>query len=324
MAITQQEDLDRYFDDMDALLRVKQQPRNLFGVCGNCGHHVHTYETSGSSYVGARVCDACGAVDNSPVFWETMYGNSTPHKCSNYKRIHHWHERISQLLLLESEIPAEKMLQIAEKLCGGKYTVINKDTVREVLRSLNMQIYIEKWLQIVQRITLVEPPMPGPVLLEQLDTLFQDLQRPFDSVKTPGRKNFLNYNYVFCRLLQKMQCPQFCMFFPLIKSKTKLKALDDMWGGMVISIGWPLTPLQQVAPFSVCLEQPSLCLQRLAARCAYPAPVVRQKVQWKRLDQKSDRPLPTRSEPKPKQHHSEQAGLPSQKFARLAKRPRCT
>ena len=139
---------------------------------------------------------------------------------SNYKRIHHWHERISQLLLAETAIPADEFGRIAQRLLDGTYAVLNKDSIRAVLRSLNMQLFIEKWLQIIQRLTGIEPPKPGPVLMERLDNMFTDLQMPFSHFKRNGRKNFLNYNYVFCRLFQRLGCPQFSMFFPLIKSKT--------------------------------------------------------------------------------------------------------
>ena len=174
---------------------------------------------------------------------------------SNYKRIHHWHERISQLLITESPIPDEEFIQIAAKLLEGGFTVINKDVIRTILRSLNMQLYIEKWLQIIFRITMIMPPIPGSSLIRQLDELFLELQEPFECYRANGRKNFLNYNYVFCRLFQKMGCTQYCMFFPLIKSQAKVRALDDMWTKMATSIKWQTPSLKQVQPFAVRLER---------------------------------------------------------------------
>ena len=206
------------------------------------------------------------------MFYETMFGRDIPKRCSNYKRIHHWHERISQLLLLESEIPQNEMLQIAEKLCDGSHSVINKDSVRAVLRSLGMQLYIEKWLQIIYRVTRIAPPIPGVLLINRLDDLFMLLQEPFDCYRVVKRKNFLNYNYVFCRLFQQLNCTQFSMFFPLIKSKTKLRQLDEMWAMMAKSLKWDIMPLASVVPFAVRLEKPEILLQRLASEYV---PVVR-------------------------------------------------
>ena len=102
------------------------------------------------------------------------------------------------------------MLLIAERLCDGSFSVINKDNIRTVLRSLKLQIYIEKWLQIIYRITRICPPTPGSQLIGKLDDLFIEMQRPFDCSKLEARKNFLNYNYVFCRLFQMIGCTQFC------------------------------------------------------------------------------------------------------------------
>ena len=76
------------------------------------------------------------------------------------------------------------------KLCDGTYTVLNKDSVRAVLRSLNMQLYIEKWLQIIQRVTGIEPPSPGGQLLMSLDACFMELH-PTHSLtrRTPKSPN---------------------------------------------------------------------------------------------------------------------------------------
>lgn len=274
-AVHSQHDLDSYFADMEHLLsRERPSSRDAGRSCAACGCTSFSYSSSNSSHPGSAVCDHCGAVRQGNVYWDFMYGASVPVKTSNYKRIHHWHERISQLLLQESYIPREQMLQIARLLCDGSHKVINKDVIRAVLRSLNLQQYIEKWLQIIQRITHVAPPTPGPMLVQQLDALFQELQRPFDACELPKRKNFLNYNYVFCRLFQKLNCTQFCMFFPLIKSKAKLRALDEMWFQMVAKIGWPATELRPVAPFAVRLVQPHLLLQQLEQTVEAPAAAV--------------------------------------------------
>ena len=202
-------------------------------------------------------------------------------------------------------------MAIGEKLLDGTATAISKDTIRAVLRSLGLQVYIEKWLQIIARCTGIMPPYPGPTVLNRLDELFIELQRPFTAHKINGRRNFLNYNYVFCRLFQRMGCTKFCMFFPLIRSKVKLRALDEMWCAMVKSVGWETPPLEYVTPFSVRIDQPSVLLQQLKAQCAALAPVVPRTIPMKTAIQTWDhrksaaRPAQTtglrsrRSEPKP-------------------------
>ena len=172
-------------------------------------------------------------------------------KFSNYKRIHHFHERISQFLLAETSIPACDMELIVATFKQQGVTTINKNSVRKVLRHLSMQKYIEKWLQVMWAATGVQPPVLSHRVAMQLDLLFIQMQIPFMSVRPVKRKNFLNYNYVFNRLFQKLGLADMGMFFPLIKSKSKLQALDAMWFEICDELKWDKTPLAHVKPFSI-------------------------------------------------------------------------
>lgn len=321
MVYSKQEDVDRAFADYDgALLTLNPRPacvtRNVL-LCVSCGNSHFTHNNTGGNEPGARVCDECGAVQPGNIIFEHMFMRFIPTKSSNYKRIHHWHERISQLMLMESQIPAFHMVAIAEKLLDGTYTVVSKDAIRTVLRSLGLQVYIEKWLQIIERCTGVLPPCPGPIVLQTLDRLFLDLQRPFNAHKVAKRRNFLNYNYVFCRLFQRMNCSKFCMFFPLIRSKVKLRALDEMWNDMAASLGWITTPLVQVAPFSVRLESSAALLHGLKHKCAALAPVVPRTIPMKTAIQTWD---PRRRALHPPQRQARRSVPPEQRPQTLSLR----
>ena len=283
--------LDAAFAAHDQLLEPRG-PRSDTRVCICCGStRLQRTSNPGQVVDYCTLCEDCGTIQPH-AFGATDQTFLLPSKnSSNYKRIHHWHERISQLMLCESQIPDEQFLLIAERLCDGSYTVLNKDVIRSVLRSLKMQMWIEKWLQIIQRITLIEPPKAGGVLLMQLDSMFQELQAPFERFAPPNRKNFLNYNYVFCRMFQQLGCPQFSMFFPLIKSRAKLKALDETWQQMVATLNWPVTPLQIVQPFAVKLEQPDYQLQRIRQRVASAAQVETRTMPARMEFRKSDQRL---------------------------------
>jgi hypothetical protein len=270
----EQADIDRAFAEFD-LIRPHPAPALRHAMlCVGCGSERYTFNNSGSNEAGSRVCDDCGVVQPGNVIFEQMFGRKCAKHTSNYKRIHHWHERISQLLIMESRIPPEHMVAIGTRLLDGSHAVISKDTIRGVLRSLNLQVYIEKWLQIIERCTGIYPPCPGPVILERLDHQFKEIEKPFLVTKPDSRRNFLNYNYVFSRLLQRMDCAKFCMFFPLIRSKQKLRNLDETWAKMTTLMGWPSEPLQLVAPFAVKLQSPTSLLQRLVGTTLGLAPAV--------------------------------------------------
>ena len=101
-------------------------------------------------------------------------------------------------------------LQIAERPCDGSHTLSTRMS-SAALRSLNMQLFIEKWLQIIQRITLIEP-RPGGQLLSRLDDMFQELQVPFAHFKA-GSQEFPQLQLRVLRLFQRLGCAEFSMFF---------------------------------------------------------------------------------------------------------------
>jgi hypothetical protein len=315
----EQADIDRAFAEFD-LIRPHPAPalRNAM-LCVGCGSERYTFNSSGSNEAGARVCDDCGVVQPGNVIFEQMFGRVCSKHTSNYKRIHHWHERISQLLIMESRIPPEHMVAIGTRLLDGSHTVISKDTIRGVLRSLNLQVYIEKWLQIIERCTGVYPPCPGPVILQRLDEQFKEIEKPFLMTKPETRRNFLNYNYVFSRLLQRMDCTKFCMFFPLIRSKQKLRSLDETWAKMTALMGWPLEPLQLVAPFAVKLQAPSALLQRLVGSVSNLAQAVPRPMPF-RMVCRSSTPRAAKEPPKRERPKALQFEQPIQTLALQLKR----
>ena len=281
----EQADVDNAFAEFDrAMLLVTPHPAPALRdalLCVSCGSDRYTYNNSGSCEAGARVCDDCGVVQPGNIIFEHMFGRRLSCKSSNYKRIHHWHERISQMLIMESRIAPEHMVAIAERLLDGSHATISKDTIRSVLRSLKLQVYIEKWLQIIERCTGIVPPCPGPTILMQLDQQFMEIEKPFLDTKPNSRRNFLNYNYVFCRLLQRMGCTKFCMFFPLIRSKHKLRALDETWFKMMALLGWPSEPLESVQPFAVKVHDAPSLLLRLKATISSIVPSVPRPMPWR-------------------------------------------
>jgi hypothetical protein len=191
-------------------------------TCHNCGS-----EYLVTSYAeGDYVCAACAFVQPVAVH---EYALQCFRPGSNYKRIHHWHERVSQLQLLESAISDKEFDTIEKAIFATGVERIDKTLIRSVLRPLKLQKYIEKWLQIMWRITGERPPQLSDEECCQMDGLFIAIQVPFQHFKPLWRKNFLNYNYTFHRLLIAIGRDDMRKYFPLIKSKSKLTVLDETW-----------------------------------------------------------------------------------------------
>jgi hypothetical protein len=109
---TMQEDMQYYFDIADSLLHgldesKEQMQRDLSNKCKACGCADLLLCYSDGCYV----CPDCGEVSMQPIF-ERAY--QFCRKFSNYKRIHHFHERISQFMLAESTIPEADMDSIVD------------------------------------------------------------------------------------------------------------------------------------------------------------------------------------------------------------------
>jgi hypothetical protein len=261
---------------------------------------------------------------SAPVFFETMYGRSASWRSSNYKRIHHFHERLSQLVLAETSIPKQDMLCIARAMCAANGPItLTKDSVRKVLRPLKMQRYIERWLQIIYRLTGERPPYISDMLIQQLDVLFVELQRPFDVMKCEGRKNFLNYNYVLRRLFQQVGCSKFCVFFPLIKSEAKLHQLDETWEKMAKLLNWGVEPLCRSAPFEALLSDPLAALAALEQSAEDSALPVLRTAQMRMECRMLDRFHAARAPLERQLLHSAQPALRSQKAVSKRLRLQC-
>ena len=321
-------DFDLALSDLDYLLELRYAGAEVectdksTCVCGAQDFH---YAGSGSPWPGSLLCTSCGCVQNNsaPVFYETMYGSVITYRSSNYKRIHHFHERLSQLVLSETNIPKQDMLCIARALCANSPSTITKDSIRKVLRPLKMQRYIERWLQIIYRLTGERPPHISDLLIQQLDVLFVELQRPFDVMKQEGRKNFLNYNYVLRRLFQQVGCSKFCIFFPLIKSESKLRQLDETWENMAKLLHWGVMPLCRSAPFEALLSDPLSALTALELSAEDSALPVLRTAQMRMECRMLDRFHAARVPLEPQLLHSNLPAQQSQKEASRRLRKQC-
>ena len=79
MVVAEQADVDAAFADLEHLLAEQRPvPDAYSGVCVSCGDCNFVYGGAASGHPGCRICDSCGVVENSPVYWETMYGNILP------------------------------------------------------------------------------------------------------------------------------------------------------------------------------------------------------------------------------------------------------
>ena len=196
---------------------------------------------------GDYVCIGCGSVHSNMVMQYDDQFFFT--KRSSYKRIHHWNERINQFLCLDNPPPHHIFQSVREWFDARPGTPITKPKIREALRSMRQQKFVEKWIAIQCHLTDTPPPNPDAAVVERLRVMFATIERHFHNRKPAGRKSMINYNFLFVRTLQHLGQHQYIRFFPLLKSKNKIKQLDDVWRLICSDIDWPYLPLPSVKQF---------------------------------------------------------------------------
>ena len=68
-------------------------------------------------------------------------------------------------------------------------------------------------------------------------------EQAFNANRPATRKCIINYNFLFVRMLQCLNMSEHYKWFPMLKSKAKVRALDEIWKGMCLSMGVEYLPL---------------------------------------------------------------------------------
>lgn len=201
--------------------------------CGHCGS-----TSIVSNWTDAEeTCSSCGLV------LEEFFPEAPPMAdcCnqSNYLRKYHVSERLKQYCLDDTDVPDSVVESVRGRMRGKEWT---KDNIRQVLRALKLQKYIEKYLQIKARCTGDRPPTMSAEIMDRVQEMFLQVELPFAMFKPASRTNMLNYNYVFSQLFILLDMPQYLPYFPLLKSKQKLAELDAIWAKICEYNDWDFWP----------------------------------------------------------------------------------
>lgn len=184
---------------------------------------------------GLITCMKCGNCDfilvdsDMPSFKDQIVEN----KPNGYKRMNHFSELLNQFQGKEStEIPYEvfeKIIEEINKLRIEDLSTLNNYTIRAILKKLNLNFYYEHIPYIINKLNGIPPPSLSRELEDKLRQMFKQVQEPFLLYKPKNRKNFLNNNYVFHKLLELLEADHLLSSFPFLKSKEKLYEHDIIW-----------------------------------------------------------------------------------------------
>jgi ribosomal protein S27E len=232
----------------DYLIEVEKQniPRARefiqYEECPTCSYSnvIHIQNTSDI------VCDSCGLILATLISEELTYREEqeTSEKIINYsyKRENHFNEWLSQFQAQEmTTIPPEVMEQLRGELKKMKIKKLDEIThakIRALLKKLRLNKFYEHVPYITNILNGIKAPSMPPVLEERLRIMFKDIQKPFDDNCPEDRKNFLSYSYVLYKFCELLEEDEYLQYFPLLKSKSKLYAQDQIWKKICGTLKW--------------------------------------------------------------------------------------
>lgn len=207
--------------------------------CDNCGgENILNIEDN------IIVCSNCGAINNHYSF-NIEQINDTP-KTYPYKRINHFEEWIKQFQGKETiNVPNEIYDKITNEL--NRMNIQNKsqitiNIVKKILKKYKMHKYYEHVSYITSQLSGIQPPTLSHDTEEYLKKVFIEIEKLFEKYKPKNRMNFLSYPYVLHKIFQIHGNTKVLEYFPLLKSKEKLKVHDKIWEKICEEMGWPFYP----------------------------------------------------------------------------------
>lgn len=217
----------------------KQAANNITKMCGTCNIEKIIFVSEGTF-----VCEKCGEIE--PILLKNekpSYKENTPDKPGYpYKKINHFTEWLTQFQGKEStDVPKEIYDLIYNELYKNKMYDFKKITIsymRYILKNLSLTGYYEHAIYILSKISRTQAPIINRETEEKLKNMFKLIQAPFEKHRPKARVNFLSYSYVLHKFCQLLELDKFVRYFPLLKSREKLRSQDKIWEAICKELRW--------------------------------------------------------------------------------------
>jgi hypothetical protein len=207
----------------------------------NCNSSNVFIDSRSSNYV-CRDCGMCEYYMGEELSYKEEQETSEKMVNNSYKRDNHLNEWILQFQGRETtNIPKEVIEQLRaefkkEKI--EKLSDITQTKVKQYLRKLRYSKYYEHATYITNILNGLNPPSMTHELEERLRHMFRDIQEPFEKHCPANRSNFLSYSYVLYKFCELLGEDEYLPYFPLLKSKEKLRQQDVIWKGICGELKW--------------------------------------------------------------------------------------
>jgi uncharacterized Zn finger protein (UPF0148 family) len=230
------------FDEYVARMKLTNGPEAtqlLTEHCSSC--NVAREEISSE---GILVCPSCGSEEYALVVSDFPSFRDPPKERNNYayKKINHLNEILNQFQAKESTIiPEEVMNEVVLEIKKRRIDNIadlSEEDIRQILKKLGRSKYYEHRAHILSRLNGNPPPTITPEIEEKVRAMFQEIQAPFLLYCPNDRTNFLSYSYILYKFFELLDLDEYKVFFPLLKSRDRLIAHDQIWKKICDYLNW--------------------------------------------------------------------------------------
>lgn len=196
---------------------------------------------------GYSVCTICGEIDNLSIdAYDNMKETTQDKQVYPYKRLNHFVEWLNQFQAKETaNIPIEIYDKILMEIKKNNVSDLNNITIhdiKKILKKLKLHKYYEHISYITSQITGNHPPILEHDTEEYLKQKFKEVEKSFDKHCPNNRTNFLSYSYVLHKIFQLHGNDEVLGYFPLLKSREKLRLQDRLWQQICDDLNWKFYP----------------------------------------------------------------------------------
>jgi hypothetical protein len=193
-------------------------------------------------------CSDCGFTEYILVDSEKPSYKDPPREMAYcaYKKVNHLNEWLAQFQAKETtEISNDVLDIIRAELKKERITDMSKlkaSKLKEVIRKLKLTRCYDHIAHILNRLNGISAPVLSREVEDKLRFMFKEIQFSFVKHCPAGRSNFLSYSYVLYKFCELLELDEYLPCFPLLKSREKLHACDQIWKKIVSELSWDFIP----------------------------------------------------------------------------------
>ena len=224
--------LDKYYRRIDGTRIYKDTGKNRTKYCIDCNIE-KILDIAESSYI----CQLCGYSETVILDEDKQIKDYSP-----YKRFNHFKEWLEQFQAKQSpDIPEKVFVDLINELNKNRIydlSTLTRDYIKVLLKKLKYNIYYEHIIYILNKLNNIPPPKLSKDMEKIFNSMFNQIQDPWELYKPKYRKNFLSYSYVLYKFCEILELNHLLKYFSLHKDYDKVMENDEIWKKICIRLNW--------------------------------------------------------------------------------------